>query len=236
MNCQSLCEVCRQSLIGSIENMLKVIIGEKQPLYRAGVVKVLTETEEFKVIAQCADWLGLYDAVSSHTEALIIASTRIVSNVEELVSLSRGMRSRILLIGDDEESKIRYRTIGIAGMVRRSSEASDFLEYARRVRDGAAFVPANDVTTSQDSVGARIASSLTRSEKRIVGLLVEGMRNRDMAQKLNVTEQVVKNHLRVIFDKTGMSDRLELVIFTMRHQALSMAVADTLAESAHMLA
>jgi DNA-binding CsgD family transcriptional regulator len=61
---------------------------------------------------------------------------------------------------------------------------------------------------------------------RIVALIVQGCKNREIATRLKTTEQVIKNYLRSIYDKTGVSDRLELALFTIHHRVLAAAAAD----------
>ena len=84
-----------------------------------------------------------------------------------------------------------------------------------------------NVTTmkTQDSVGERVRDRLTPKEMQIVALIVQGCKNKDIAQQLNTKEQVIKNYLRNIYDKTGVSDRLELALFTIHHRILAEAAA-----------
>ena len=60
---------------------------------------------------------------------------------------------------------------------------------------------------------------------QIVALIVQGCKNKDIASQLNTKEQVIKNYLRGIYDKTGVSDRLELALFTLHHRILADAAA-----------
>jgi DNA-binding NarL/FixJ family response regulator len=59
-----------------------------------------------------------------------------------------------------------------------------------------------------------------------VALIVQGCKNREIANRLKTTEQVIKNYLRSIYDKTGVSDRLELALFTIHHRVLAQAAAE----------
>jgi DNA-binding NarL/FixJ family response regulator len=59
-----------------------------------------------------------------------------------------------------------------------------------------------------------------------VALIGQGCKNREIALRLNTTEQVIKNYLRSIYDKTGVSDRLELALFTIHHRTLAAAAAE----------
>jgi len=61
--------------------------------------------------------------------------------------------------------------------------------------------------------------------------VVRGFKNRDIAVQLYTSEQVVKNALRHIFDKTGVSDRLELALFVLHHRVLAQATAAVQIES-----
>ena len=74
--------------------------------------------------------------------------------------------------------------------------------------------------------GTRVRDRLTPKEMRIVALIVQGCKNREIALRLKTTEQVIKNYLRSIYDKTGVSDRLELALFTIHHRVLAQAAAE----------
>jgi DNA-binding NarL/FixJ family response regulator len=76
-----------------------------------------------------------------------------------------------------------------------------------------------------DSVGTRVRDRLTPKEMQIVALIVQGCKNKDIAQQLGTKEQVIKNYLRSIYDKSGVSDRLELALFTIHHRVLAEAAA-----------
>lgn len=77
-----------------------------------------------------------------------------------------------------------------------------------------------------DAVGARVRDRLTPKEIKIVALIVQGFKNKEIASTLGTTEQVIKNYLRSIYDKTGVSDRLELALFTIHHRVLAQAAAE----------
>jgi DNA-binding NarL/FixJ family response regulator len=78
----------------------------------------------------------------------------------------------------------------------------------------------------EDMVGTRVKDRLTPKEMRIVALIAQGCKNREIAIRLKTTEQVIKNYLRSIYDKTGVSDRLELALFTLHHRVLAQAAAE----------
>jgi two-component system nitrate/nitrite response regulator NarL len=76
------------------------------------------------------------------------------------------------------------------------------------------------VTPQPSGSKARPDFGLTPREREVVGLIVAGYTNKDLAQKLSISEQTVKHHLTNIFDKLGVSNRLELVLFAIDHQLI----------------
>jgi DNA-binding NarL/FixJ family response regulator len=107
------------------------------------------------------------------------------------------------------------------------------MECVRRVARGETWAQSQLVIAEvfeDDMVGTRVLQLLTPKETRIVALIVQGCRNRDIAIRLKTTEQVIRNYLRSIFDKTGVSDRLELALFTIHHRVLAQMAADMFAK------
>ena len=116
-----------------------------------------------------------------------------------------------------------------AGVVYRSTTGPALVECVHRVIKGFSSiqrpveVPGSE---EEDSVGARVRDRLTPKEMKIVALIVQGCKNKEIALRLGTTEQVIKNYLRSVYDKTGVSDRLELALFTIHHRILAAAAAE----------
>jgi DNA-binding NarL/FixJ family response regulator len=210
--------------------MFKVIVGDSVPMFRAGLAGALSSRSDFQVVQQCAHWNALCDAVARHPSALIIASTRIVDSLSNLLLMAQRKNSRVLLVVEDTESYLRYSGAGVKGVLRRSAETADFLNHSRNLQSEIRFAPPTIADPiKRDTVGTTAVRRLTRTQLRVVSLIMEGMKNRAIAKALGTSEQVVKNNLRSIFDKLGVSDRLELAIYTMHHPAVQMAAADAVA-------
>lgn len=210
--------------------MIRVILADHQALFRSGMVRVLSIEDEFRVAAQCGDWAHLLSAVRAFPKALIIVSSTFKAELETLVKRAGEVGSRVLVIIEDTDSFHAYLFMGAAGAAYRSVTTASFLDSVRAVIRGGKFVPPGSATPEEDQVGTRARAQLTPKEITIVALLVEGMTNRHIAERLNTSEQVVKNKLRKIFDKTGVSDRLELALFTLHHRILASAAAEANAE------
>jgi DNA-binding NarL/FixJ family response regulator len=70
-----------------------------------------------------------------------------------------------------------------------------------------------------------VRDRLTPKELRVIALIVQGFKNKEIANQLGTSEQVIKNYLRSVYDKIGVSDRLELALFTIHHRILAEAAA-----------
>jgi DNA-binding NarL/FixJ family response regulator len=121
----------------------------------------------------------------------------------------------------------RFVKAGASGIISRSTEPEQFIKSARRVMRNELWVPkARGVPSAPSKAEDRAAprrpvDTLTRREKSVIACLVQGWRNREIAGRLHITEQTVKNHLRAVYDKVGVSDRLELALYAL-HQKLEL--------------
>lgn len=112
---------------------------------------------------------------------------------------------------------------GVSGVVSRSAQPEYFVEIVRRVLEGddLELPPAESAAEAMNPPNGdhhRPVDTLTPREKTIISCLTQGWRNRDIAAHLRITEQTVKNHLRSIYDKVGVSDRLELVLYAIHRR------------------
>ena len=109
------------------------------------------------------------------------------------------------------------------------------MQCVRKVSKGETWVQdtqESKETAENDLVGARVRDRLTAKELKIVALIVQGYKNKEIATQLGTTEQVIKNYLRNVYDKIGVSDRLELALFTIHHRILAEAAATSVAATA----
>jgi DNA-binding NarL/FixJ family response regulator len=200
-------------LRGSSESgpMYGIIVADDQELYRAGIIALLESSGECRVVAECCDWIGLVEAVTAGT-SLVVASTRLAADPEWLMARTRRARSRVLLLCEDSDALSCYRATGAAGALHRSATAPVFLDTLRKSLKGDSFVLPSDGSPTLQFV-PRLAKNLSPRELKILELLMEGSKNRRIAEHLDIAEHVVRSAFQKIFDKTGFSNRLELALF-----------------------
>jgi DNA-binding NarL/FixJ family response regulator len=209
--------------------MNKIILADSQAIFRAGTAKVLAMDEDFRIIAQCADLERMMHAITTFPGAIVLFAASMRPDMVRLRLSLETAGSRAIVIAENNESAGTYLHQGFRGVVFRNVSGSALVECVRRVAAGDTWVPpqlAVAETPEEDMVGTRVRDRLTPKEMRIVALIVQGCKNREIAIRLKTTEQVIKNYLRSIYDKTGVSDRLELALFTIHHRVLAQAAAE----------
>jgi DNA-binding NarL/FixJ family response regulator len=207
--------------------MNRIILGDNQAIFRAGAARLLAMEDDMRIVAQCDDAARLVAAVEAARGAVILLSTGLRVDLAAMLEQTRNLGSRVILITERGEELTEEMSEQLDGVISRSISGPELIETIRRVAHGLRCVRYANVTTMkvQDSVGERVRDRLTPKEMQIVALIVQGCKNKDIAQQLNTKEQVIKNYLRNIYDKTGVSDRLELALFTIHHRILAEAAA-----------
>ncbi|HWR16025.1 MAG TPA: response regulator transcription factor [Terriglobales bacterium] len=214
--------------------MLKLVVADKQPVFRAGIAKVLAVEDEMRIVAQAQTPDQLPMALERFRPSVVVCSVNFYPDVHSLAQAVAKVKGRLVLIADSGENNAAYLSAGAHGVVYRNVTGPALLDCVRNVARGDTYVQDNAVPTEvseNDMVGARVVDRLTNKELRIVALIVQGYKNKEIATELGTTEQVIKNYLRNVYDKIGVSDRLELALFTIHHRILAEAAAATSASS-----
>jgi DNA-binding NarL/FixJ family response regulator len=207
--------------------MHRIILADNQAIFRAGAARVLATETDLRIVAQVSDADRLLSSIQSFPSATVLFSNGLKGNLAEILTLLKSVGSKGILIAEKGEAISEKDAGQLCGIIGRSITAAELADCVRKVTRGQRFVniAPSLVTQSQDAVGARVIDRLTPKEMQIVALIVQGCKNKDIAAQLGTKEQVIKNYLRSIYDKTGVSDRLELALFTLHHRLLAEAAA-----------
>jgi len=211
------------------QNMNKVILADSQAIFRAGTAKVLAMDEDLRIIAQCTDLDRMMHAITTFPGSIVVFAASLRPDMARLRTVLEASNSRGIVIAENTETASSYLQQGFRGVVFRNVTGQALVECVRRVAAGDTWAPPQlqlPDSPEEDMVGTRVRDRLTPKEMRIVALIVQGCKNREIALRLKTTEQVIKNYLRSIYDKTGVSDRLELALFTIHHRVLAQAAAE----------
>lgn len=207
--------------------MHRVILADNQAIFRAGAARVLATETDLRIVAQVSDFERLLSSIQSFPTATVLFSTGLRGDIAQVLSLLKSCGSKGILIAEQGEAISEREASQLSGIIGRNVTALELADCVKKVTRGqrCVSIAPSLVTQTVDSVGARVIDRLTPKEMQIVALIVQGCKNKDIATQLGTKEQVIKNYLRSIYDKTGVSDRLELALFTLHHRILAEAAA-----------
>jgi DNA-binding NarL/FixJ family response regulator len=210
--------------------MLKIILADNQAIFRAGAAKVLAVEDDFRIVAQADSKDKLEMAISNFRAGVLIFAESLKADLPHLSAIAKKNKTRMIAVADSNEDVKHLINQGIPGVIYRNVSGQALVDCVRKVAKGESWVQDTVVEAEvqeSDAVGARVRDRLTAKELKIVALIVQGYKNKEIATKLGTTEQVIKNYLRNVYDKIGVSDRLELALFTIHHRILLEAAAAT---------
>jgi DNA-binding NarL/FixJ family response regulator len=223
---------------------IKVILADTQAIFRVGIRKIFALEDDMRVVAQ-AETLGqTLAAIAKFPSDVILFESALSPNPAEAVTevLKRAGTSRlIVLTGEaDEDDTVEYLRRGVKGIVTRSIPPDLLVKCVRKVAEGETWLDNRGVNWVVEAYRAQAAqltsprpkTHLSDKEMLIVSCVTQGMKNKEIAHEVGTTEQVVKNYLRKIYDKLGVSDRLELALYCVHHRLLHGSKLPQVAEEA----
>jgi DNA-binding NarL/FixJ family response regulator len=208
--------------------MINVIVADHQAIFRAGVAKILAVEDDLRVVSQPNSIEQLMNSLERLRSRVLVISSGFTPDLSEVQAIARRSNVAVMVLAESSESASDYVAAGVQGVVYRSVPGGSMVEAVRRLARGETYVQLAGVdpsTSGEDMVGERVKDRLSDKELKIMAAVVRGFKNREIAQQLYTSEQVIKNALRNIFDKTGVSDRLELALFVLHHRILVQATA-----------
>lgn len=214
---------------------IRLLIADDEALFREALRLLLETRPDFKVVGFAADGVeavALTRKLKPDVLLLDLAMPRL-PGLEALRSIAEGSLPvrTILVTGSMTRGEVLTALLhGAHGIVMKGAPPDQLFESIHAVMKGQYFIQPDAVsilvTAVRNSRGEaqRVPPSrrfnLTPRELEVVKAIVEGHSNKDIARMLGVTEPTVKHHLTSIFDKVGVSTRLELALFAMHHRIL----------------
>jgi len=208
----------------------RVVVADDHPVVRIGVRNILAAAPEFQVVAECSDGEAALRMVRTHTADLLLLDINMprMSGIEVLRALRIShptLRTLVLAATVDRRQTLEILQLGARGILLKDVVADRLAMACRAVVAGRYWLGDSTVTdivqAMADPGGLQLpdpnGTTLTARQLQIVKLVVQGRANKDIAEKLSISEETVKRHLTIIFDKTGMSSRLELAMFAVKH-------------------
>jgi len=213
-------------------SFIRVILADTQAIYRVGTKKIFALEDDVRVVAQAENLGQVLAAAAKFPADVLLFEAAISPNAPEAVSevLKRALNLKVIILSpeSDEETTVEYFRRGVRGILPRSIAPEMLVKCVRKVAAGETWIDnqsVNWVIEAYRSQAAQLTSprpktKLSDKELLIISCVTQGMRNKEIASEIGTTEQVVKNYLRKVYDKLGVSDRLELALYCIHHRLL----------------
>ena len=199
-------------------DVIRVLIADEEPIYRSGLRQVMAADPQCRVIAETRTARDLLNQLESSAPDVVLVG--VVAPARKLLEIRhRAPAVSIVLLTRriGRTALTRARRIGARGVLLRNASASVLSRCVRAVAAGGSWVgrgeQANlDWDDNSHLAGFVVSAGLTTRELEVVSVIVEGASNKDIAHLFSISENTVKHHLTSIFDKVGVSSRLELAV------------------------
>jgi DNA-binding NarL/FixJ family response regulator len=216
---------------------IRIILADSQAIYRVGMRKVFALEDDIRVVAQAETLDNLYAALQRFpTDVVVLEGQLIAGTVDAIPQFMRRAPNAKLIVQvseADEGNTVELYRRGVRGVVPRSISPDLLVKCVRKIAVGETWIDNQSVSWVIEAYRSQAASltnprtqpRLSEKELSIIACITRGMRNKEIAYQIGTTEQVVKNYLRKVYDKLGVSDRLELALYCLHHQILKQETA-----------
>jgi DNA-binding NarL/FixJ family response regulator len=220
-------------------SVVRIILADSQAIYRVGMKKVFALEDDIRVVAQAESLPNLHSALQRYpTDVVLLEGQMIAGTIDaipELMKHAPNAKLIVQVVGADESNIVELYRRGVRGVVPRSISPDLLIKCVRKIADGETWIDNQSISwvieayRSQASslTNPRVQPKLSKKELAIISCITRGMRNKEIAYQIGTTEQVIKNYLRKVYDKLGVSDRLELALYCLHHQLLKNYAQDT---------
>ena len=206
---------------------IRILIVDDHLLVRTGLRMLIDNEPDMTVVGQAATRAEAITLAKTEQPNLVLLDIDLGNEngldfLSEFTEMVPGVHVLVLTGLRDIDSHRRAARLGAAGLVLKEHAADVLLKAIKKIHQGEVWLDRSMMgtllremthgTAKADPEAARI-STLTPREREVVTLIAEGLKNRDIAARLFISETTVTHHLSSVFAKLGVSDRLELVIY-----------------------
>jgi DNA-binding NarL/FixJ family response regulator len=218
---------------------IRVILADSQAIYRVGMKKVFALEDDIRVVAQVETLSNLYGALQRYpTDVVVLEGQLIAGTIDAIPELVRTHPEAKLIVQvseADEANTVELYRRGVRGVVPRSISPDLLIKCVRKIAEGETWIDNQSISWVIEAYRAqasnltdpKVQPKLSKKELAIISCITRGMRNKEIAYQIGTTEQVIKNYLRKVYDKLGVSDRLELALYCLHHELLKKYMVDT---------
>jgi two-component system, NarL family, nitrate/nitrite response regulator NarL len=211
---------------------VRIILADSQAIYRVGIRKVFALEDDLRVVAQADSLENLRSAIGRYPTDIVLLEGGLLAGtanaIPELIRLAPDVKLIVQAVSADENYTVELYRRGVRGIVSRSISPDLLVRCVRRIAAGETWIDNQSVNWVIEAYRAQAAAlvsprsqpRLSPKEMAIITCITQGKRNKEIAFQLGTTEQVIKNYLRKVYDKLGVSDRLELALYCLHNKII----------------
>ncbi len=211
---------------------IRIILADSQAIYRVGIRKVFALEDDLRVVAQADSLENLRAAVERYPTDVVLLEGGLLAGtanvIPDLLQMAPDVKLIVQAVSSDENQTVELYRRGVRGIISRSISPDLLVRCVRRIAAGETWIDNQSVNWVIEAYRAQAASlvsprtqpRLSPKEMAIITCITQGKRNKEIAYQLGTTEQVIKNYLRKIYDKLGVSDRLELALYCLHNKII----------------
>ena len=216
-----------------ISRSIRIVIADGQTIFRNGLRLLLESNPDLQVVGEASEPIAAVDLVRLHQPDLFLLDLVMPhgGGMAALRDLAKepvpATRAVILTASIDRSEQMIAVQLGARGVLTKDVSTELLFKCVECVHAGQYWLGHQTVSDLVDAIVLKPAdhrpskATLTSRELDIVASIVDGASNREIAQQFGLSPQTIKNHLSSIFDKLGVSNRLELALYAVNHRVLS---------------
>lgn len=213
-----------------MKRTLRIVLADDHDVVRLGLKMVLEQDEANRVVAEAATAEAALQACEAHQPDVVILDIRMPPGASGLEAcrtiVSRWPDTQVIMLTSYADDAVIAEAIeaGAVGYLLKAGDPRELNRALDAVREGASVLDPAVARRVLALLRERALpasdpfSSLTAREREILALLTEGRSNADIAERLVLSEKTVRNHLSGIFEKLGVSNRVEAAAWAARQR------------------
>jgi DNA-binding NarL/FixJ family response regulator len=211
---------------------VRILVCDDHALFREGLSRILEEEPGWEVVGTAADGKGAVERAEALRPDLILLDVVMpgMDGIDAARLLQkRKVPARIIMLSafDEERFVLDAWKAGIHGYILKDTATAELIRAVRCVSEGEVWVGEGFLSRVMEKYRAAVegrrdeapaaAVGLTGREVEVLRLVGTGMRNKEIAARLFISEKTVKTHLTHIYQRLGLEDRVEVALFAIRH-------------------